>query len=471
MHFDITGKRMTLKTRFAPSPTGRMHIGNARTALFNALLAKAAGGTFLLRIEDTDTDRSLSEHTDGILEDLTWLGLTWDEGPFAQMERLSIYAHYSQILQEKGLAYPCFCSEAELALSRKTQLSSGQPPRYAGTCRHLTEAEQRQKKQEGRHACLRLAVPEDATIHFVDLIYGPKAFKAFDLGDFVIGKDDGGPTFLFANAIDDALMEVTHALRGEDHLTNTPRQILILQLLGLTPPQYGHFPIILGQDGKPLSKRNGSQSIQTLREQGFCQEALVNYMARLGHHYTDEGWMSFAELGQRFSLEHMGRSAARYDGAQLLFWQKQTLSRLNRDALFSWLRPARTTHPDVEWAQLMPLIQDNILLPQDATLWVENLSATTYVFEGEALQVMQNTPILYWETALAALKTHGIDAKTILETLKVRLSLKGKLLFMPLRLALTGQLQGPQLQDIMTYLGQTRVAQKLSHASAGGHPV
>ena len=243
---------MSIKTRFAPSPTGHMHLGNARTALFNALLAEAKGGQFLVRIEDTDKERSDDQYTTELLSDLKWLGIAWQEGPevggaygpYSQMLRLDIYAHYYQQLIQEGHAYHCYCNEQELSIVRKAQTSAGITPRYPGTCRHLTAAQIEKKQREGRIPCLRLRVPDEAHVRFQDLIYGMKDFKAADLGDFVIRKEDAGPTFMFANAIDDSLMQVTHALRGEDHLTNTPRQMLLLNLLGLTPPQYGHFPII-----------------------------------------------------------------------------------------------------------------------------------------------------------------------------------------------------------------------------------
>lgn len=454
---------MIMKTRFAPSPTGYMHLGNARTALFNALLAKALKGHFLLRIEDTDVERSADIYQEGLLRDLAWLNISWDEGPFKQMDRLEVYQSYYEILLEKGLAYPCYCNETELSVMRKTQISAGISPRYAGTCRHLSEAQKQKKVAEGRVPCLRLRVPDEAHVRFDDLIYGMKDFKAVDLGDFVIQKQDGGPTFMFANAIDDALMGVTHALRGEDHLTNTPRQILLLQLLGLKPPQYGHFPIILGFDGKPLSKRNGSQSIQALREQGFKSEAVVNYMARLGHSYTEDAWMSMEMLGERFSLERIGRSCARYDESQLMHWQRQTLGKMTLDDLKAYLLPTLQVDNPIEKIEpLIQMIRDNITLPQDALAWSKQLHAVSYEWSVEAQDYLDKTPEEYWQLALLVLKEEGLDAKKITDRLKQKLNLQGKALFMPIRLALTGLMHGPQLMDLMQYLGQNLVEQKLS---------
>ena len=252
-----------IKTRFCPSPTGLMHIGNLRTALFSALLAQSSEqGSFLVRIEDTDQARSKLEFTEQLLADLLWLGVSWNEGPgkeqdngpYFQSKRNDIYEQYYQQLLDEGHAFWCFCSEAELSVQRKAQLRAGQPPRYPGTCRHLTNEQIDKKRAQGIEPALRLRVPDEITIRFDDFIQGPKVFKSEDIGDFIIKKADGTASFMFCNAVDDALMGVTHAMRGDDHITNTPRQLYILQLLGLKAPQYGHTAIILGMDGKPLSK-------------------------------------------------------------------------------------------------------------------------------------------------------------------------------------------------------------------------
>lgn len=278
-----------VKTRFAPSPTGLLHLGNVRTALFNALYARHGGGVFLLRIEDTDLERSRGEYILSLMEDMHWLGLDWQEGPeaddthgpYAQSQRGEIYRRYFDELEEQGLAYPCFCSQRELELSRKTQLASGRPPRYAGTCAHLTAEERQKRLDKGIQPTLRFRVENGAVVQFNDLVRGPQAFPTDDIGDFVIRRAEGSAAFFFSNAIDDALMDVTHVLRGEDHLTNTPRQILLQQALGLATPHYGHISMIVGADGAPLSKRTGSRSVRELREAGYLPLAVVNYLARL----------------------------------------------------------------------------------------------------------------------------------------------------------------------------------------------
>ncbi|MCC8999105.1 MAG: glutamate--tRNA ligase, partial [Candidatus Contendobacter sp.] len=332
----------TIKTRFAPSPTGYLHLGNVRTALFNALLSQHWGGQFLLRIEDTDQERSRPEYVAALLEDLRWLGLDWQEGPevggpqapYAQSERAAIYAKYYQRLEAADQAYPCFCTPAELALSRKRQLAAGRPPRYTGTCARLSEAERRARRERGLQPTLRFQVPVAQTVEFIDRVRGPQRFASADIGDFVIRRADGAPQFFFANAVDDALMEVTHVLRGEDHLTNTPRQLLLLQALDLPAPEYGHLALIVGSDGGPLSKREGDLSLRELRAAGYLPEALLNYLARLGHSYECDSWMDPAELAAGFAPERLGRAPARYDAAQLLHWQSEAVRHTSPEQLW-----------------------------------------------------------------------------------------------------------------------------------------
>src|SRR6185437_7016385 len=235
-------------TRFAPSPTGELHLGNARTALFNLLLARRSGGRFILRIEDTDAERSREAHTAALMQDLRWLGIEWDagpdredlRGPYRQSQRGSIYTHYFEVLEREGSAYPCFCSPLELEISRKAQLASGRPPRYAGTCRELSPEQRAKKRQLGGAPTTRFRVPAGRRIEFLDFVHGPQSFFSDDIGDFVVRRTDGSAAFFFSNAVDDARMGVTQVLRGEDHLTNTPRQLLILEALGLPAPSYGH---------------------------------------------------------------------------------------------------------------------------------------------------------------------------------------------------------------------------------------
>ncbi|HLF23712.1 MAG TPA: glutamate--tRNA ligase, partial [Burkholderiales bacterium] len=307
------------KTRFAPSPTGLLHLGNVRTALFNYLFARRHGGIFLLRLEDTDAMRGHEKYAVALMEDLRWLGLQWDEGPqaggthgpYEQSRRGEIYRRYFVQLDEQGLAYPCFCCEHELSIARKTAIAAGRPPRYSGKCRALSPEDVRARFAQGVPATLRFRVPEGRTVTFEDRVRGPQSFATDDIGDFVIRRSDGTPAFFFCNAIDDAVMGVTLVVRGEDHLTNTPRQLMLLEALGLPVPQYAHIALVVGADGAPLSKRTGGKSVQELRTAGFLPSAVNNYLARLGHTYDANDFMSLEVLAQNFDLERLHRAPAR----------------------------------------------------------------------------------------------------------------------------------------------------------------
>jgi glutamyl-tRNA synthetase len=307
-----------IKTRFAPSPTGLIHFGNVRTALFNVLLARKQGGSFLLRIEDTDLERSREEYIDALKEDLRWLDLDWQEGegatgdaaPYRQSQRSAVYEQYLEKLEADGRVYPCFCSAVELEVSRKVQAASGKPPRYSGKCAHLKADEVARKKAEGAPHTLRFRMPSHTMLAFDDLVRGTQKFPSEDIGDFIIRRSDGTFAFFYVNAIDDALMGVSHVLRGEDHLTNTPRQIAILAALGLPVPQYGHISLIVDTQGAPLSKRTGSMSVQELRELGYFPLAVNNYLARLGHHFTDTSLLELHELSAAFETGSLGREVS-----------------------------------------------------------------------------------------------------------------------------------------------------------------
>ena len=323
----------SLKTRFAPSPTGLLHIGNIRTALYNYLWARHGAGVFLLRIEDTDATRGEERYTDALMADMQWLGLQWDEGPnrggahapYAQSQRGAMYETFAARLVETGLAYPCFCTEHELKLERKTQIAAGQPPRYSGKCRALSPHEVDARRARGTPATLRFHVADGRTVEFDDRVRGPQRFATGDIGDFVIRRSDGTPAFFFCNAVDDALMGVTLVVRGDDHLTNTPRQILLLEALRLRAPDYAHIPLVVGADGAPLSKRTGGRSLAGLRDAGYLPAAINNYLARVGHSYDAEGLLSLEELARRFDLARVHHSPARYDETQLLHWQREAV--------------------------------------------------------------------------------------------------------------------------------------------------
>ena len=323
-----------MRLRFAPSPTGHLHVGNARTALFNWLLARGSGGTFILRIEDTDAERSTRESERAILDDLRWLGLDWDEGveqgggygPYRQTERLHIYRAHAIELMAGGHAYRCFCPPEQLEAERQAALAAGRPPKYSGRCRVIDRDEARRRVERGEPAVVRLRVPEDREVAFSDVVRGRVAFHTDVIGDPVLLRSDGIPAYNFAVVIDDALMAITHVIRGEDHISNTPRQILLYEAFGWTPPVFAHVSLVMGPDHSPLSKRHGATSVAEFRGRGYLPEALTNYLALIGWSpgQGDEV-LPLDELARRFRLEDVGHSAGVFDPDKLAWVNRHYL--------------------------------------------------------------------------------------------------------------------------------------------------
>src|SRR5277367_499327 len=362
--------QLPVTTRFAPSPTGSLHLGNARTAFFSYLWARQSGGRFILRIEDTDAERSQLRFRDELMAELRWLGLDWDEGPdiggpstsYCQSERGEFYRELYAQLEAHDQAYPCYCTPQDLELSRKLQRMSGQPPRYAGTCRGLSATQRAERAARGLKPTLRFAVPGEKIIEFTDAVHGPQRFSSSDIGDFIIRRDDGTASFFFCNAVDDSAMGVTQALRGDDHLTNTPRQLMILEALGMRSPAYGHVGLLVGEDGAPLSKRHGSTSAQEFRERGFLPAAILNHLFRLGHTGDTDGWLAMADMPAHFRPEHLGRAPARFDETQLAHWQKLAVEQMSAAQFRDWLGAGDS-------AEFVELIRHNVVLPADAAPW------------------------------------------------------------------------------------------------------
>jgi glutamyl-tRNA synthetase len=460
----MSAPKSPLKSRFCPSPTGLMTLGNARTALFSYLLShsppfieKSDQPTFLLRIEDTDRARSTVAFSENIMEDLKWLGLNWNEGVYYQSERMDVYNRYYQQLFEQKEAYYCFCTETELQLARRLLVQQGKAPRYAGTCRHLEPHQIQEKLDKGLKPAIRYRISDHQSIEFCDLIQGPKYFRAQDIGDFIIKKNDESPSFMFCNAIDDSLMGVSHVIRGEDHLTNTPRQLLILRSLDLAEPLYGHLPLIVGSDGKPLSKRNGSLSVKELRDQGFLPLAIINYLSRLGHHFEEDKIASLPSLAKHFCLKQVNRSPARFDYPQLLHWQKETLSAMTDAELIDWMSSCSCSTPE-----FIKAIRDNVTQYKDVEFWANQFfEPIDYSSIPEKDMLIQATPA-YFETAIHYIKAHGLDKKHLFEALKKELNLKGPALFMPMRLAISGVSFGPELDKIFALLGKEEILKRLS---------
>ncbi len=452
------------RTRFAPSPTGHLHIGNARTALFNWLFSRHFGGSFILRIEDTDIERSDAAYERSILEDLSWLGLSWDEGPdingprgpFRQSERLSLYREYAERLVEKGLAYRCFCTKERLESLKKEQLSKGVPPRYDNRCRtlHATPA-----PSEGVAPALRFAVPARG-VHFDDGVHGPLSFDASAMGDFVIIGSDGAASYNFAVVVDDAAMEITHILRGDDHLSNTPRQLLVFEALGLRPPRYFHLPLVLSPQRAPLSKRDEGASVRALREEGFLPGALLNTVARLGWSPGAEGLLPLDDMARAFDGGRLSKSASVFDLERLRSYNKAAIGGMDGTEL---LRLASV--PDKGAAPVAEAVKTNA-----STL--NEFRELLAPFTGEAEPDEQARAALSASGAgdvLLALKAaielaDAIDENSydkIISEVKSKTGARGRALFMPIRAALTGRTEGIELVTVFRLLGKERVLERL----------
>jgi glutamyl-tRNA synthetase len=464
-------------TRFAPSPTGALHPGNARTALFSFLLARSRGGRFLLRIEDTDRARDGAGHLATQLAELEWLGIDWDagpgredsRGPYRQSERGPVYARLFAELERAGHAYPCYCTAAELEVARRTQLAASLPPRYPGTCRGLEAATRAAREAEGRPAALRFPVPAAETVRFDDLVRGPQAIESAALGDFLVRRADGSAVFFFCNAVDDALMGVTHVLRGDDHLANTPRQLLLLRALGLPTPRYGHLPLLLDAGGAPQSKRRGSVTLSQLRARGYLPAALANYLLRLGHHGAPDGWIDPADMPGHFDAGKLGRAPAHFDAAQLDHWQREAVLRLDGSGAARWLAAELPPEWDAERrAAVAALLKGNVLLPGDARDWLAVLSGALPPFAPEAAQAIAEAGPAFFEAAVAGYAETGGDLAALAERLKRSTGRKGKALFMPLRFALTGRHDGPELAQLLPAIPPALVRDRLAGAARLG---
>jgi nondiscriminating glutamyl-tRNA synthetase len=464
-------------TRFAPSPTGYVHVGNVRTAFFNQLLARHAGGRFILRSEDTDAERSKDEYLEALVDDLHWLGLRWDEGPdcggpsgpYCQSQRSGLYEVYYTRLLENGDAYPCYCSDQELKLSRKAQVASGRPPRYAGTCRELGEEERAEKAAQGREPVLRFRVSAGEDVVFQDLVRGEQAFARGDIGDFVIRRADGSAAFFFGNAVDDALMHVSHVLRGEDHVANTPRQILLLQALDLPVPVYGHFSLMVGDDGAPLSKRHGASSLRELRLAGYLPGAILNHFLRLGHKADIDDWLELDQMPAHFNIDALGRAPARYDMDQLGHWQKEAVMRLSTAELADWLGDAgRALVPAAQTTAFLELVGSNVLFPADLQAWVPVFFGDLPEPGESEREWLEQAGSEFFQTALAVLENPAASLKDLTEAIKTATGARGKQLFMPLRVALTGRTDGPGLQEMLELMSVETRRKRLQKALAIG---
>jgi len=465
-----------IRVRFAPSPTGYVHVGNARTALFNWLFARHHGGAFVLRIEDTDLERSKEEYEKQLLEDLRWFGLDWDEGPdvggphgpYRQSERKEIYRQYAMQLIDAGQAYFCFCSAEQLEAERQAALKAGLQPRYSGRCRSRPREESARKVAAGEPAAVRLQITE-GEFSWNDLVHGPTRFASEAIGDWILVRSDGNPAYNYAVVIDDHLMEITHVIRGDDHISNTPRQLALYRALGWEPPQFAHLSTILGPDRARLSKRHGATSLQNFRDMGILPEALCNYLALLGWSPADgvTEIMSREKLIAQFSLDHIIKAAAVFDD-QKLFWmnrhymKESSARRLGElsvpflveadylagppdEATLAWLgRVVDGTLKNLDHLSQLPAAA-KLIFEYDARS-IASGEQTRHVLEDRASREV----LKLFVGELLALEeiTYG-RFREVARVVEKETGKKGKDLFHPIRVALTGAASGPELEKLI----------------------
>ncbi|MFO7727406.1 MAG: glutamate--tRNA ligase [Desulfonatronovibrio sp.] len=455
-------------TRFAPSPTGYLHIGGARTALFNWLFARHMNGKFILRVEDTDQERSTPEMTRAIIDAMDWMGLDCDQGPFFQSQRTDIYLSYIDRLLQKGNAYYCNCTAEEVEAMRESARQKGLKPKYNGKCRE-------RGLKPGPDTVLRLKAPLSGQTVFEDQVKGPISFANQELDDFILQRKDGTPTYNLAVVVDDLEMDVTHILRGDDHVNNTPKQILIYQALDTRPPLFGHVPMILGPDKKKLSKRHGALSVMAYKEMGFLPEALVNYLVRLGWSFKDEEIFSRDDLINKFSLENLGSSACVFDVSKLTWLNSHYI----KEADISRLAHILTEHLDKN------LIPDNTdYLEKIIPLLQSRAGTMKEMAEMAKFFLVEDKNLEYDEKAMSKFLTD--ETKTYLREIAARIedipsfdqkslekvfgdyiqekAIKFKAIAQPLRVAITGKTASPGLFETMEVLGKKRVVNRLKQS-------
>lgn len=478
----------TVRVRFAPSPTGFLHLGGARTALFNWAFARKHKGVFILRIEDTDLTRSTEESVEVILESLKWLGLFWDEGPevggpygpYFQSQRLHLYREYAEKLRRAGFAYECFCTPEELKARKEQAIAQGRSWRYDRKCLHLSERERQAFLEEGRKPALRFRIPEGTTT-FVDMLRGEVTFDNDELDDFVIVKSDGMPTYNFACVVDDALMRITHVIRGDDHISNTPRQVLLYKALGFPCPEFAHIPMILGKDRTRLSKRHGSPSVTYYRDMGYLPEAMVNYLARLSWATGEEEKEIFTreEIIERFSLEQVTKHAAVFDLDKLNWMNSVYLREAHperlRDILLSILKRNGIVRDEDCTPEFLEYCRKVVLLMRERIRYVAQILEDAayffredYEYDPQAVEaVLRKDEVLGILQASSELlrNLEPFDAPTIEAAIRREAEQKGvkaAQFIHPLRVAVSGKKVGPGLFELLEVLGKERVLARIA---------
>ncbi len=469
----------TTRVRFAPSPTGYLHVGGARTALYNWLFARHMNGVLILRIEDTDADRSRPELTTAILESLKWLELDWDEGPFHQSDRLDRYRALAAELQHTGHAYPCFCTPEELQAKRSLS-SGGRPWKYDGTCRNLTEQERQRRLAEGIAHAVRFRVPESGETDFEDQVFGHIKVENQELEDFVLLRSDGQPTYHLSVVADDVDMRITHVVRGADHLSNTPKQILVYRAVGASLPAFAHLPLILGPDRQRLSKRHGATSVGAYRDQGILPEALVNFLALLG--WTPPGGeeiLSRDAMAREFDLATVSKSNAVFDPEKLAWMNSQYLRALSLERLVPLVAAelksdgldSTTAGSPESFRETVALLQPRARTLKDFPQGSRAFFTDEFDYAPEARKKFWKDPSLPGLLDNLAERLEKLDSfnpettEKILRGLAEESGTKAGLLINATRVALTGQAVAPGLFDVMSVLGQKRTVERLRRAS------
>lgn len=476
-----------VRVRYAPSPTGHLHIGNARTALFNYLFARNTGGKFIIRIEDTDQKRNVEGGELSQLKYLKWLGIDWDEsidvggdyGPYRQMERLDIYKKYADELLERGLAYKCYMTEEELEKEREEQRAKGQVPKYSGAHRNLTEEQIAEFEKEGRKPSIRIRVPENVTYTFFDIVKGKISFHSSDFGDWVIMKKDGTPTYNFAVAIDDHLMKITHVLRGEDHISNTPKQMMIYQAFDWDIPTFGHMTLIVNEERKKLSKRDESiiQFIEQYADLGYLPEAMFNFIALLGWSPKgEEEIFSKEQFIEIFDPERLSTSPAVFDSNKLKWMNNQYIKNTPVEKVIDLALPhlieagkveENMSEEKREWVHsLIALYKDQLSYGQEIVELTELFFREDIDYSESDLNVLNEEHVhdllSHFTTELKQLESFTPEEiKSAIKATQKATGQKGKKLFMPIRVAVTGQQHGPELPNAISLLGQETVLARL----------
>ncbi|WP_239094409.1 glutamate--tRNA ligase [Bacillus sp. B15-48] len=478
-----------IRVRYAPSPTGHLHIGNARTALFNYLFARNQGGKFIIRIEDTDLKRNIEGGEQSQLHYLKWLGIDWDEsidvageyGPYRQSERIAIYDQHTAQLFEKDLAYKCYCTEEEVEAERAAQMEKNETPKYSGRCRHLSEQERKQFEAEGRKPSIRFKVPAGRILKFNDIVKEDVAFESDGFGDFVIVKKDGIPTYNYAVVIDDHLMKISHVLRGDDHISNTPKQLLIYDAFGWQPPIFGHMTLIVNESRKKLSKRDESiiQFIEQYKELGYLPEALFNFIALLGWSPSgEEEIFSQEEFVEQFDPARLSKSPALFDRQKLTWMNNQYMKKADVEKVIELSLPhlikagkvkATRSEEEERWVRsLISLYQEKMSYGAEIVEMSEIFFQEELSFEAEAKEVLAGEQVpevmqAFLQEIEALPEFTAAEIKKAVKAVQKGTGHKGQKLFMPIRAAVTGQTHGPDLMLAMELLGIEKVKNRVKN--------